>query len=419
MKTKILEAGKSLLIIVLICTLLLLTVAAMPKEMIRGTPWLSNVLQPLAPFLGLQEAELTYVEDAQPVLNAAQPLRITVGNTAGRYSAQWDFASLDSAFDMLGGLLGQALDTAEELTEVPSSRLTAALSNPSVCFDYGFPISARLLGSWLDAASVTVDGSGEQYILAVEEGRVNLYLSGKDNFCAATSVDGAALLSVLESVKPDGSLYGFETDTRLQPLALLPGSKPRVETAETANPCDSRYLEALATALGFNPYDENRYTDSAGVTWFSETNCSLQIDLAGHVLLSSTSADRFQADNHSAESLVELARELVHLTVGNVLGEARIYLNGVTLTDTETTVTFDYVLRGIPVTCSSGPAASLTFSGQSLTEMSVQVMSFACTGEAVQLLPPTQAAAIIPMGGKLNLKYSCAGFGPMGVGWVK
>ena len=142
MKERLLEAGKSLLIIVLICTLLLLTVAAMPKEMIRSTPWLATVLQPLAPFLGLQEAELAYVEDAQPVLNAAQPLRITVGNTAGRYTAQWDFASLDSAFDMLGGLLGQALDTAGDFTEVSSQQLTAALANPSVCFDYGFSISS-------------------------------------------------------------------------------------------------------------------------------------------------------------------------------------------------------------------------------------------------------------------------------------
>lgn len=419
MKKRLLEAGKSLLIIILICTLLLLTVASMPQEMLRGTPWLSNVLQPVAPFLGLQEAELTYVEDAQPVLNAAQPLRITVGNTAGRYTAQWDFASLDSAFDMLGGLLGQALDTAGEFTEVSANKLTKALTNPSVCFDYGFPISARLLGSWLDAASQTADVTGEMYILAVEEGQVNLYLFGNERLCAATSVDAEALTVMLESVKPDGSLYGFETGTRLQPLALLPASGPQMEAAEASNPCDARYVEALATALGFNPYDENRYTDSAGVTWFSETNCSLQIDPAGRVLLTSTSADRFQSDSDTMEALVELARELVQLTVGNVLGEARIYLNGVTRTDTETTVTFDYVLRGIPVVCSGGPAATLTFSGQSLTEMTVQVMSFACTGEAVQLLPPAQAAAIIPLGGELKLQYACAGFGAMGAGWAK
>lgn len=419
MKKRILEAGKSLLIIVLIVTLLLLTVAAMPKEMIRSTPWLSNVLQPLAPFFGLQEAELTYVEDAQPVMDAAQPLRITVGNTAGRYTAQWDFASLDSAFDMLGGLLGQALDTAGEMTEITTQTVTEALTCPSVCFDYGFPISARLLGSWLDAATVPADVSGERYILAVEDGQVNLYLAGEDKYCAATAVDSAALTAVLESVKPDGSLYGFETSTRLQSLALLPGVRPRMETAEAANPCDTRYTEALATELGFNPYDENRYIDSAGATWFSETSCSLQVDPAGQILLSSTSADRFQADSSTEEALVELSRELVQLTVGDVLGEARIYLNGVTRTGTETIVTFDYVLRGIPVVCSSGPAASLTFSGQSLKEMSVRVMSLSCTGEAVQLLPPQQAAAIIPLGGKLALQYVCTGFGALSAGWVK
>lgn len=419
MKTRIWEAAKSLLIIVLICTLLLLTVAAMPKEMVRGTPWLSNLMQPLAPFLGLQEAELTYVEDAQPVMDAAQPLRITVGNTAGRYTAQWDFASLDSAFDMLGGLLGQALDTAGEMTEISTRHLTVALSGPSVCFDYGFPISTQLLGSWLDASSVNTDASGEMYILAVEEDQVNLYVTGTEKYRAATSVDPAALTAVLESVKPDGSLYGFETATRLQSLALLPGTNPRMETAEASNPCDTRYTEALATALGFNPYDENRYIDSTGATWFSETSCSLRVDTSGHILLSSTSADRFQADSDTTEALVELSRELVQLTVGDVLGEARIYLNSVTRTGLETTVTFDYVLRGIPVVCSSGPAASLTFSGQSLTEMSVQVMTLACTGETVRLLPPQQAAAILPIGGRLALQYACTGFGALGAGWVK
>ncbi len=419
MKKRLLEAGKSLLILVLICTLLLLTAAAMPKEMIRSTPWLSNMLQPLAPFLGLQEAELAYVEDARPVMDAAQPLRITVGNTAGRYTAQWDFASLDSAFDMLGGLLGQALDTAGDFSEVSAAHLTKALSNPSVCFDYGFPISARLLGSWLDADSVQTEASGEMYILAVEEEQVNLYLAGKDRYCAPTALDAAVLTAVLESVKPDGSLYGFETKTRLQSLALFPGDTPRMEAAEAQNPCDSRYMEALATALGFNPYDENRYTDSAGVTWFSESSCSLQIDTAGTILLSSTSADRFQADSDTTEAMVELARELVQLAVGGIQTEARIYLGGVTRTGTETTVTFDYVLRGIPVECSGGPAATLAFSGQSLTEMELRAIGFSCTGEAVQLLPPAQAAAIIPFGGKLALQYACTGFGPMGAGWVK
>ena len=77
MKHKLLEAGKTLLIAVLIGTLLLLTAIAVPKETIRSTPWLSNILQPLAPFLGLQEAELAYVEDAVPVISHLSPGRVT------------------------------------------------------------------------------------------------------------------------------------------------------------------------------------------------------------------------------------------------------------------------------------------------------------------------------------------------------
>ena len=419
MKHKLLEAGKTLLIAVLICTLLLLTVIAVPKETIRSTPWLSNILQPLAPFLGLQEAELAYVEDALPVMDAAQPVRITVGNTAGRYTAQWDFSALDSAFDMLGGLLGQALDTAGVFSEVSTVRLTEALSNPGVCFDYGVSVSSRLLASWLDADSVPEDVSGEKYILAVEDGQVNLYLAGENRYCAATAVDAAALTAVVETVKPNGSLYGYETKTRMHALALLPGTTPKMETAEAYNPCDSRYMDTLATALGFNPYDENRYTDSDGVTRFSETGCSLQIDASGRMTLTFAQADRFLADGKSQEVLVEYARELVLLTVSGFRTDARIYFSGATQTGTETTVTFDYVLQGISVVCSGGHAATLTFSGKELTEMTVQVVGFTVTGGTVELLPPAQAAAITPIGGDLKLQYVYTGSGYLAAGWSK
>ena len=57
MKKRLLELGKDLLIALLLCSLLLLAVAAVPVETIRDNPGLSKLLQPLAPLLGLPEAE--------------------------------------------------------------------------------------------------------------------------------------------------------------------------------------------------------------------------------------------------------------------------------------------------------------------------------------------------------------------------
>ena len=420
MKKRVWETIKTLLIVILFCTLLLLTVAAMPSDMIRSTPWLSTVLQPLAPVLGLPEAELAYVEDAQPVMDAAQPLRISIRNSAGRYTAQWDFGPLDAAFETLGGMLGQALDTAGTFTTVRADRLPQALSQPSVCFDYGFMLSAQLPASWLEATTAQqADVQGRMFILAIEDGQVNLYLSGEECLRAETDINPDTLSALLEQFRPDDSRFAFETDSHLTMLAMIPGSDPAIQAALSSSPCDSRYIESLATALGFNPYDETRYTDNAGVTYFSETSCSLQIATSGQILLTSDSAERFHADGSTTEILVEEARSMIQLAMGDILGDARMYLSGVSRDGDETIVTFDYVLNGIPVSCGSRPAATITFSGRAMTSMELLAAVLTCTDEPMKILPPTQVAAIMPNGSDLVLQYHRSADGTMTAGWVK
>lgn len=419
MKRNILELGKTILIVVLFCTLLLLTVAAMPKDMIRSTPWLSTVLQPLAPILGLPEAELTYVEDAQPVLDAAQPLVISVRNSAGRYTAQWDFAALDSAYGLLGGLLGQALDTAGSFNEVRIDRLPQALSQPSISFDYGFPLSAQLLGSWLEATPEQTEAAGQMFILAIEDDQVNLYLSGDPCLKAVTDIQPETMTALLEQFRPDGSRFAFESDSHLTALALLPGVEPSLQAVRSGSPCNARYIESLATALGFNPYDENRYIDSTGVTYFSESNCSLQVSAAGNIALASSSPDRFRVSDATLENLVEDARVLVQTIVGDILGDARIYLSGVTQADHQTTCTFDYVCNGIAVRCGNTPAAVIIYEGSTLTSLELIAADFTASGVPLKVLPAAQAAAIAPAGSNLLLQYDRSDAGELAAGWTE
>ena len=417
MKKQMIELGKSLLIVILIFTLLLLTFAAIPSDMLRGNPVLSGILQPFAPLLGLPQAELAYVEEVQPVSDAAQPLAISVSNSSGRYTARWDFTALDTAYETLGGMLGEALDTAQEFTAVRSGRVRTALVQPSVCFDFGFPLSAQLLASWLDAETDQTMPEGAMYILSLEEDQVALYLYGSGTYRADTQLDPAAFLTLLDQFAEDGSRFAFETNSHLSDLTLIPGKDPTVLTAASANPCDNRYMEALATALGFNPYDETRYTDSSGVTWFSETNCSLQIASDGSVLLTSTAPERFLASGDSTDILVEEARALVELAVGDVIGDGRIYLSGVTQKEDTTVCTFDYVLGGIPVSCGEETAAAVTFTGRTVTEFRILAARFTLTGEPMKLLPHLQVSAIIPEGGSLTLTYERTGAGELSAGW--
>ena len=59
MKRRLWELGKDVLILLLLCSLLLLSAAALPSDTIRENHLLSRLLQPFAPILGLPQAELT------------------------------------------------------------------------------------------------------------------------------------------------------------------------------------------------------------------------------------------------------------------------------------------------------------------------------------------------------------------------
>ncbi len=419
MKKRILEAGKDLLIVLLVCSLALLSAASLPVESIRSSQWLSALLQPIAPLLGLPQSELTYVKTALPVSDAAQPMEISVRNSMGRTTAIWNFDMLDALFETLGSMLGQALDTAGAFSSVSEARLQDALSGPSVYFFYDALLPADLLASWLDASMEDGGPNASAYILAVEDAAVTLYLSGDGCYAAATGVQAEALSSLLEQYRPDGSRFAFEDGSTLEGLTLLPGDDPSVFSAAVSNPCDTRFMEDLATDLGFNPYSDASYTDASGTAHFAESNCTLQIDADGQLLLSSTASDRFLAAGDELDALVEEARSLVSLIAGASSGDARIYLTGVMQDGDMAQCTFDYILSGIPVSVSGGHAATVTFQGQAVTQLQMRVATYTQTTELLYLLPIESAAAILSAGSRLALQYSDTGTGTLAAGWAQ
>lgn len=417
MKRRVLELGKDVVLVLLVLSLILLALLSLPTESVRSSPVLSAILQPLAPLLGMEQAELAYMEVSEPVMDAAQPLAVSLRNSAGRYTAIWDFAALDVAFETLGGALGEALDTAGEPETVTEAQVRAALSRPSVYFDYGLELPAALVASWLDAAPGVTLPEMHACVLAVEQGAVALYLVGETVQRAETALSADTLENLLETFRPDGSAFAFEQDSTLSPASLVPGSNPAIPDAQVTSPCDSRYNETLATALGFNPYGDTTYTDAAGTTFYSEAGCALQISAAGQILLTSTAADRFQAAGSDPEDLVEEARRLVALAAGDSAGEARLYLSALTETESETVCTFSYYLSGIPVVVGSEPAAQVTFTGRSVSRMEVTALQFETTGGTLPVMPVAQAAAVLPKGSSLRLEYKLQG-GKVEAGWI-
>ena len=416
---RLVELLKSILIVLLLCSLTLLAVATVPTHTLREIPWLSSLLQPLAPLLGLPQAELAYVEAAPTILDAAQPVAISVRNSAGRSTALWDFPELDDRFDNLGSFLGQALDTAEIITKVSQSQLQAALSAPGVYFSYSGPLPAALLASWLDATLEAAVPETSGCLLALSGDTVNLYLIGETSYVAQTPLVASELEPLLEAYRPDGSQFAFEAAYSLAPLSLIPGETIVLPGGTVSNPVTSRFVEQLATDLGFNPYGESRYTDTDGAIHFSEANCSLTIEANGRILLSSTAEERFASSGPDLPSLVEAARRLTALATGDSLGNGRLYLSAVTQTEGETVCTFDYLFSGIPVQLDGGSAATVTFSGQTVTEMTVRPHSFYIGDRTIYPLPVAQAAALLTEGQPLILQYRLTADGTLDAGWKK
>lgn len=417
MKRRLWELGKDVLILLLLCSLLLLSAAALPSDTIRENHLLSRLLQPFAPILGLPQAELTYVETALPIMDAAQPVMISVQNSAGRGTAIWDFDALDTAFETFGGLLGQALDTAGAFEPATDAQVQAALSGRSVCFRYSCTLPASLLAAWLGAQPEQEAPDCRICILSLEGGGVALYLLGEQACRASTELQQELLEPLLEQYRPDGSLFAFEAGLDLEPLTLIPAGTLAVPTASASSPVRSRYVDELATSLDFNPYGETRYTDSQGVIYFSEANCSLQISPDGSILLNSSAENRFAAASQDADVLVETARRLVDLTLDG--GDSRMYLSGFSSQDGQTVCTFDYLVSGIPVVLPQGYAAKVTFSGRSVVQMEVCALTFRLTDGLLYPLPAAQAVAVLPRGGSLVLQYRIGADQTLEAGWKK
>ena len=422
MRKKWLELGKNILIVLLALVLVSLTILALPAKTVTDTPWLAALVRPFASVMGLTQGELTDtpLADTGSVTGAAQPIAISVRNPAGRTSFQYDFSALDTAFEQFGAALGQALETAEAPKRVSIRQLETALGKTSVAFCYPGTLPASLAASWLHVAT-TLDTSAQWFILASEDTGVTLYLAGSESFACQTQLDTEALDQLLQSCTPDGSFFAFEDTTQrfsqIAPMSLLSAQTPQLSAVQMANPCDARFSDTLASSLGFNPYGDARYTDDAGNTTYTETDYALSVSVSGRLSLKSDGQiSRFQASADTPEDLVECARSLLSTMASGALGDGRLYLTGIQQTGEETICSFDYCLNGLPVTLTDGPAAEVRFSGTSIVQARLQLKTYTLTTQTLAVLPPAQAAAIVPAGSSLRLVYSDTG-SSVSAGW--
>ncbi len=420
---RLLELAKDLLIAVLLLVILILAVLALPRQLTTQTPWLAGLLRPVAGLLGFDEAELAYTAPPvqSAVTSAAQPIAVTLRNTAGRHSAQYDFDALDELSGQLGGLLAQALDSAGTPQSAPQAELLDALGRTSIAFCYPGAILPQTTAAWLSVRAPAAEAA-QWYVLAQDGDGVRLYLAGERCFSAATGIQAGAFAAQLEPFLPDGSFFAFEDRTgsydALDALSLI-SAPPRVQAGAVSNPCDVRFVAAMAGRLGFNPYGDARYVDNAGTTHFTETTCTLSVSAQGTAELTVLAADaRFAAGSERESDRIEAARALLMDLSGGAFGDARLYLRSFRETEGGAVCTFSYYLGGIELSEADAPA-EVIFSGTQIVSARIRVRTCTRTTDAPELLRPAQAAAIISGGSTLQLIYVETADGQLRVNWKK
>ena len=287
-------------------------------------------------------------------MDAARPLAMTLRNSAGgaiRPSGilrRWT-----------PPLRPWAAPWAKRWTPLPApstvseAQVQRVLAGESVYFDYGLTLPAAVLASWLDAVPEESLPEVHACALAVEGDQVALYLLGETYQRAETGLLPETLENLLEQFRPDGSAFAFEVDSTLAPDALLPGGNPAPPSAVVGNPCDNRYIESLATALGFNPM--------ATPPILTATARPIS---RGRLRPANLRRGRDSFDLHGPGPLPGRRRRRGGTGGGGPPpggpGRGRRRRGGaavpsdLTVTEEETVCTFDYYLSGIPVSLAAG-----------------------------------------------------------------
>lgn len=416
-KGRALERCKTVIIVLLLLSVVLLSLTAVGYSGSGDVPLLSNLSRLLS-----GEQILPPKKAQEPTLtDAALPLTISVSSQAGRTSYHQDFDALDTAFESLGGHLAAALDTARDAQEITETEFTEAAAGSSILFRYPGSVPLPVLAAWLDADASDLGLSGSVFLLSAEESGVALLICDDGTYWHLdTDADLVSFRDALDDTPADGTLLALESESyqRLDPLTLIDPANVSVAAASASNPCDDIFLTHTATVLGFNPYGDTSYQDENG-TVYSETDCTLRISADGVLTLQNQNT-RFAAQSDSDGDRIEYVRSLLEAIAGDSLGDARLYFTGLEQTDTTTTVVFSAYLSGLAVTHPGGPAVTAVFQGAVLTDLTFRIRGYTLSqSETLPLMPAAQAAAIADPGTLLQPAYADSGELDLTAGWLR
>lgn len=349
------------------------------------------------------------------------PVRVVVTGAYDRYGA---YLTTDAEpFSDLGLLLKEALGSAGTLATCSQADFVSALESVSVYYDFLSPLPLSILAELVGDEGDSDFGAitARQLTLSARTGDVRLYIwDGSDTYlsCQIPPLSAEDLEETVNSSSFDVASFAFDEAeqnpacSRIAPRSLLLAEVPTLPVLSASNPLAS--TDEILIALGFNPSTKNRYSDSSGTEIIRETDRSLQIRSSGTIVYESgeepTVEIKAEEDVPTLEEAVDGTAALLRKLLGDLSGEASLYLESVRQTGEVTTLHFGYHVDGIPIRFSDGgTAAEVTLTGATVTELSLRFRQYTASTADSSLLPLRQALAIAAdeyAGKELSIGYA-------------
>lgn len=423
---RMLEAGKSLLILLLTCSALFLA-----GQIFFSSGTGANLLAGLLPVSpGLPPSS---TPQSPGLVGVARPVRMAVVNSNGRYGVQYHDDDVDELFDALGSLLGEALGSAQAPVQTTRRAWEEALTGLGIYYEFPGAIPLSLTAAWLgeDTSAVALTAEASRIVLSQEEGQEHIRLfyvdAGNGSYYACETA--ADLRGRLDSYIPNGAFFVFQQAERysgLDPDTLIlsdPPSPPIYQASAGVDLGDEDTRSILLKALSFSSQSNAIYPVADG--WrVRDGSDNLYLTDTGTVTYHSGQGEaRYPVPyNPTRADLVEATGEIVWALLLPYCGSARVYLSLITQLEDVYTLTYSYSLSGAEVQLGQdGWCAQFTVRGGRITDYTLHIRSYTPTSDSAVLLPEYQAMAAMSAldaeGRKLLLRYYDGG-GLVSPAWI-
>jgi len=394
-KSKLLHLGKLLLILLLIVSAVLLA---------RESGYYDRFFHRLPSAGGAQSesAENKLSLSSSELAAAVIPRAVLVCSgdsvcTASAYGGE----ETETEFHRFSAILGEALGSAGEPTEISEQDFRTGLEGGCVYFDFFCETPLELLAAWLGSSMTGTAAAAETHAvcLGLSDLTVQLcYADGAGHFYRCTTAAMSETLSArmaefqgsnADFAYSDKSLHNIDTYTVI--LSVLP-ELPSVGVASVRDAIDAA---ALMQTLGMNSFVASGYAEADGTKVYIDNEKTLRIGSDGTVTFR---ADTAEADPVIAEGLpaaVSYAYAVCQRSIGAAAGDASVLFTGAERSPDEGyTVTFDYCIGTVPLQLPADNAAKIVIRNGQLAEAQMTLRSYTYTEDTETVLPMLQAAAI-------------------------